>query len=169
VIGAVSESTEAEPNNAIGAAQKVDLPVSINGTVEMANDVDNYAFEARAGQCLVFEILASALGSSLDSTLTLLDEKGVVVAGNEDFKKSADSLLSYTIAVTGKYMIRVSDALGAGSRRHFYRLTVGELPFRDRCFPAWRAQRRWRVTLSGFNLGGLQRTTVRALQFRITS
>jgi hypothetical protein len=156
VVGAVKEADETEPNNSVEASQKISLPTCINGFVGTGNDADHYTFEARAGQCLVFEVMASAIGSSLDSTLSLIDPAGRIIASNEDFNKSADSVLGFTFATAGKYSIRVTDSLGGGSRRHFYRLTVGELPYVTGIFPLGVRKEGGEVSLSGFNLNADQ-------------
>ena len=57
---------EKEPNNQTGNAQKVKLPVVVDGVVDM-NDSDVYAIQAEAGETLVFQILASRLGAGLDA------------------------------------------------------------------------------------------------------
>lgn len=153
-VGALPEVDEKEPNNGLTEAQKITPPVTVNGTIEMANDSDYYRFQAKPGQQFVFEIVAAALQSSLDATLTLLDEKGNVLASNDDFNEQSDSVLAYTFTQAGAYIIRVSDALSSGSKRHFYRLTVGELPYVTGVFPLGvRRGATTELTLEGFNLG----------------
>jgi hypothetical protein len=41
-------------------------------------------------------VIASTLGSRLDSVVTLLDEKGRQLASNDDFDGRRDSLLAYS-------------------------------------------------------------------------
>jgi hypothetical protein len=151
MIGALSEIVETEPNDT--SAQAIELPVTINGVLGIANDNDLYRFEARAGQQIVFEVTGSAIRSSLDSTLTLTDESGQVLASNEDFN-GRDSLLAHTFAKDGRCVVRVSDALNGGGRSHFYRLTVGELPYITGVFPLGAARGTpAEVEVDGFNLG----------------
>jgi hypothetical protein len=153
VVGALREAAEAEPNHDPAAAQALALPVTLNGTVEKADDVDRYRFEARAGQQLVFDVLAARIGSSLDSVVTLRDAAGAVVARADDFRGRTDSLLAHRFAQTGTYTLEVGDGLNGGGTGHFYRLSVGELPYVTDVFPL--GVRRGAVTtvkLDGFNL-----------------
>jgi hypothetical protein len=160
-VGAQPEEMEKEPNNSSATAQKTTLPVTLTGTIDSASDADHFQVDATAGQELVFEVVAAALGSNLDSTLTLMDAKGRVLATNEDFNKSADSVLGYTFSQAGSYTVRVSDGVGGGSRRHFYRLTIGELPFVTSFFPLGVPKPTGgEIALAGFNLGSLPRVRV---------
>src|SRR5215510_7356633 len=160
-VGALPEISEVEPNNNLASAQKITTPVTINGVLETANDVDCYRLEAKAGQELVFEVVASAIRSNLDSTLTLLDEKGRVLASNENFNGKPDSLLAYTFTQSGAYIVRISDALNGGSKRHFYRLTIGELPYVASVFPLGVSKiAGGQIVLEGFNLGDVHTARV---------
>lgn len=151
-VGAVPEVAEIEPNDT--SPQNLDLPMTVNGALGMASDNDYYRFVAKAGQQIVFEVIASSIRSSLDSTLTLMDEKERVLASNEDFNGRADSVLAHTFAETGPYVVRVSDALNGGGRGHFYRLTIGELPYITNVFPLGAANgSSVEIEVDGFNLG----------------
>ncbi len=55
-----------EPNNLPANAQKVNLPLVVNGVIEN-NDTDLFAFHEEAGETLLFQIAASRLGAGLDS------------------------------------------------------------------------------------------------------
>ncbi len=55
-----------EPNNLPANAQKVNLPLVVNGVIEN-NDTDRFAFHEEAGETLLFQIAASRLGAGLDS------------------------------------------------------------------------------------------------------
>ena len=83
------EVIEAEPNDALSAAQKIAIPSTIRGRVWTAAavaaggvrsiDQDVYRFTARKGQKLVFEAAAQQLGSPLDSIIEVLDAEGRAV------------------------------------------------------------------------------------------
>jgi hypothetical protein len=153
VVGALAEAAEAEPNDEPAAAQAVRLPVTVNGTVAKASDVDRYSFEARAGQELVFEVLAARIGSSVDAYLALRDAAGNVVAKSDDFRGRTDSLLAHRFAQAGTYTLEVGDGLHGGGSGHFYRLTLGELPYVTDVFPLGiRRGSTGAVALRGFNL-----------------
>ena len=144
---------ETEPNHSAKHAAIVALPTGLWGTLAARGDVDHIAFEAKAGQTIVCELSAKRLGSALNGVLTLLDPAGEVVAGNNDFDGQEDPLVAYTIPADGQYTVRISDLSLTGSDKHFYRLTVGELPYVTACYPvAVPANQEAEVDLVGYNL-----------------
>ena len=89
-VGNTPEVVESEPNNSPAQAQRVSLPVTINGHIAPANsstpgsaagdsrpaDEDYFRFAARKGQHLNIEEQAARLGSPLDSVVEVLDGDG---------------------------------------------------------------------------------------------
>jgi hypothetical protein len=89
-VGDTPEIVESEPNNTLAQAQRVSIPVTINGHIASANaktsdsavrtsrraDEDFFRFAARKGQRLNIEVQASQLGSPLDSVVEVLDGDG---------------------------------------------------------------------------------------------
>ena len=89
-VGNVPEIVESEPNNTPAQAQRVTIPVTINGHIASANaktpdsavgnsrpaDEDYFRFAARKGQHLNIEVQAARLGSPLDSVVEVLDGYG---------------------------------------------------------------------------------------------
>jgi GxxExxY protein len=75
-----AELVEAEPNDALAAAQLIPVPGSVNGRLFAArpgqNDADLFAFDARQGQQIVLETLAARAGSPADTRIEVLDAKG---------------------------------------------------------------------------------------------
>lgn len=148
-VGAAPEAAETENDS----PQQVDLPITVNGVLESANDFDEYRFEAKAGQQLVFEVVAAVIRSALDSTLKLMDDKGRVLATNDDFNSRPDSVLAYAFGESGSFVVRITDVLNGGGNRHFYRLTIGELPYVTSVFPLGAPTRSTaEFELEGFNL-----------------
>jgi hypothetical protein len=125
---------EQEPNNTPAMAQKINLPIIVNGRIEKRGDVDVFSFTGRAKQTIVAEIRARRLDSVLDSYLKLTDAEGKVIAANDDFEDKAqglitdhaDSLLQATLPKEGTYYLHVRDTRGHGSPEHSYRLRVSE-------------------------------------------
>ena len=144
---------EAEPNNRPGEAAPVALPAGLWGVLASRGDVDHVGFDAKAGQTIVCELSARQFGSALNAMLTLLDPAGQVVAANNDFDGQDDPLVAYTIPKDGRYTVRINDLARAGSEKHFYRLSLGQLPFVTGCFPIGvPANQESEVQLAGFNL-----------------
>lgn len=77
---------EAEPNDALSAAQQLPIPSTVTGRVSAAaspagvnpasTDHDVFRFTARKGQHLVFDVTAQQLGSPLDSIVEVLGADG---------------------------------------------------------------------------------------------
>ncbi len=127
------EEAEKEPNNTRAKPQNVQLGVTVNGRIDRPGDQDSFAFRATAGTKVVAEVAARRLGSPLDSTLTLTDAKGRVLAFNDDFvdpcaatvMHQADSQLSATLPASGTYVVTVRDAQRRGGTEYAYRLRIG--------------------------------------------
>ena len=76
VLDTLPECLEQEPNNDPARAQKVTLPIIVNGRVDRPDDWDVFEFTARAGDTIVAEVMARRLDSPLDSLLKLTDADG---------------------------------------------------------------------------------------------
>jgi hypothetical protein len=154
-VGTFRESVEKEPNNDIAHAQPVTFPLLMNGIIQ-AGDYDYFKFEARAGQTLTFDVAAERLESTLDSVLSLLDEKGNELAYVDDYYWFKDPHLAYTFEKAGTYYLRVFGTSESGSDVADYRLRAGEMPQVDYVMPGG-GQRGGtaELTLSGVNLGAV--------------
>ena len=81
----------------------------IDGVVE-PDDYDVFRFHAEAGQTLIFDVMATRAGSRLDSTLTILDERGAELDFIDDYYIHKDPYLSFAVRKTGDYFVRVAAA-----------------------------------------------------------
>jgi hypothetical protein len=162
-VGDLAEAGELEPNDRAEQADTLVTPVTVNAVIFTDGDVDTFRFAARAGRQIVIRAMAVELGSRLDPTLTLTDERGAVIVSNDDFGESRDALLVHTPPEDGTLVVRVGDALNTGSARHVYRLTVGEVPYLTSVFPLGRRKGSTRpVRVEGVNLGTSARGSVGA-------
>jgi WD40 repeat protein/mono/diheme cytochrome c family protein len=128
------------------------LPASCWGVLNPAGDVDTFAFEAKTGQTYVFDLNAKLLGSKADAVLTLTDADGKVLASNSGYE-GGDPFLAYTFPKDGRYEVRVSDLQLGASTEHFYRLSLGALPYVVGSFPmSIGTNSDSEVQLIGFNL-----------------
>ncbi len=135
-VGQWPETAEREPNNSRDQAQEVHFPITVNGRLDPAEDVDCFRFHAEAGRTLLFEVAADRLGSPLDSFLSLQDGAGRELAVNDDGDGCAkDSLLTFNVPGTGDYFLTLRDLNYHGGSDHFYRLTMGEIPLVTAIFP----------------------------------
>ncbi len=132
-VDTLPEIVEREPNETAKSAQRVTLPVVVNGRIQAPGDVDVFAFQGRAGAQVVADVSARRLGSPLDSTVELLDPQGRRVASNDDFEDKgagllthhADSHLAATLPADGVYSIRIGDTQRKGGTEFGYRLRIG--------------------------------------------
>jgi len=126
------EFTETEPNDTPAQANRVELPVAINGRIGKAGDADYFAFTLKGKQAVKMEVRARRLGSPLDSVLTLFNEQGAEIADNDDtmdlaeplMTHHADSRIQQTLA-PGNYVLRIRDAEQRGGDEYSYRLLIG--------------------------------------------
>jgi len=146
-VGDYPDAQEAEPNNAVDQAQKIETPVTINGRIQQNGDADYFVFAAKANTVVAVDARARRLESPLDSIVTLFNSTGGQLAENDDtidesqglITQHADSYLRYTIRADGDYIVRIGDIRGnVGGEEYAYRLTVAppKQDFDLRVFPA---------------------------------
>lgn len=151
-VGAHPEVNETEPNNKLPQAQKVVTPVTINGQINGAEDEDLFAFEAKEGQQIAFDVESFPLTFALDSILTLRDAQGRPLAMGRDPHRF-DASLTYTFKKSGTYVLQIHDWTYSGGANFVYRLTMGAVPFITSIFPAGGQKgANVVVTLNGVNL-----------------
>ena len=137
-VDTLPEATEKEPNNDIKTAQKIKIPVIMNGKVNEPGDVDVFRFDGHAGEEIVAEVIARRLGSPIDSVLRLTDAAGKQLAYNDDFEDrgaglithQADSRILYKLPANGTYFVHLGDSQHNGGVEYAYRLRVAH-PQRD--------------------------------------
>ena len=107
---------------------RITPPASITGIARYRTP-ERFAFDARAGDSLVFEVRAQRFGSPVDSLLRLLDDKGKVLAVNDDatfpgeqFNK--DSRLAWTFRQAGRYTIEMRNLTMVTGENYPYQLVV---------------------------------------------
>ncbi len=154
-VGPFREVEETQVNNRLDQAQEVQLPATVRGDISDPGDVDHFRFQARAGQELVFEVLASPLGSNLNSTLVLTDREGTIRARSRP-EEGPDAVLIHRVEEDGDYTIRVKDKnMGGAMQRYHYRLRMGEYAFLTEVSALGvQAGRETSLRVSGANLAG---------------
>jgi hypothetical protein len=114
---------EKEPNGSFRKPQDIELGKTILGTIGEPMDVDVFRFSGKAGQTIIAEVNAAQVGSALDSTLTLYDDAGHVLASNDD-QNGVDSVLRVRLPSDGRYLLTLIDANDRGGAAHPYQLTI---------------------------------------------
>lgn len=133
-VSDLNEILEKEPNDTPATAQRITLPLLVNGRIGKTGDLDYFRVTGRAGQTLVAEIMARRLDSPLDSLLRLTDAAGKVLVYNDDTPDAsaalcthvADSYLRFRLPADGEYYIQVSDVQRHGGDEYAYRLRLSE-------------------------------------------
>jgi len=156
IVSDLPEIAETEPNSTIDQANMLALPAVVNGVIESTDDLDLFKFSAEKDQRLICDVHASRLGSPLDSLLTLFDPEGKEVISN-DISNGLDSLIDYTIQVSGDYVLQIRDLRYKSGNDFFYRIRVGELPYLDTIFPLGGERgTESAVSVTGRNLGPIE-------------
>jgi hypothetical protein len=157
-IGSLREVKAREASeNSKGQPQHVELPSTLVGTISAPGETHDYEFEAKAGDELVFQVVASQLGSKLVSLLVLRDSSGKVLARAGENDNNPDAVLHYNLAHPGAYTISITDREKGGGKDHFYRVNAGPLPYITSVFPLGvRAGETEKVAIRGVNLGSQQ-------------
>ncbi|MDE0088540.1 MAG: PPC domain-containing protein [Candidatus Poribacteria bacterium] len=134
-IGEFNETNETEPNNALAEENKIGTPITVNGKIEKAGDVDRYSIKVEKGTRFVFEVKAREFRSKLDPLLTIYSHKKgeaedsveeQVLSVNDD-ASGVDAIVTFTFPEAGDYGISVRDLNDAGGGDYPYRLTIRPL------------------------------------------
>lgn len=114
---------ESEACDSIDLAVKLphSLPIAYNGILEKSGDVDYFAFIAKPGMLVRLQVFAQAVGSTIDSKITVLDSQRRIVGTNDDWT-SHDSQLDFMPGSEGTYILCVSDKLNDGNPHGVYRV-----------------------------------------------
>ena len=133
-LGTLPEVVEAETNDQAAGAQKVALPVVVNGRINRADDADVFQFEGKAGQTVVVDVDARRLESPVDSFVRVTEASGAVLGFNDDQEDGeagsnthdADSYLTVKLPADGAYFVHVTDTSRAGGEEFAYRVRISE-------------------------------------------
>src|SRR3984885_13802798 len=160
-IGSLPEVKISEKSG--NTAQSVVLPATMVGTITAPGDKDRYEFDGKTGEEVVFEVVASAVGSRLESLLALSDSSGRVLAEAGRHDNSPDATLHYRLPQDGRYTLTISDREGSGGNDDYYRLDAGALPYITSYFPLGvYAGETTTVAVEGVNLGGIRELKIDA-------
>lgn len=154
------EALEQEPNDRLETATPASLPFTGVGAIAQPGDRDGYRFRAEAGHEVVCEVVASQIRSKLASVLTLHDEHGRVLAETAGMEGTPDALLTYRVASSGQFIVRVRDLENQAGGDVAYRLNVAVVPVAAAVFPLGVGPRGGKVLVTGPNLGTGMEVTV---------
>ncbi|MBI5397117.1 MAG: hypothetical protein HZA91_17605 [Verrucomicrobia bacterium] len=131
-LDALPEAFEKEPNDTEAHAQKVTLPVIVNGRIDKEDDWDIFQFAGKAGETVVVEVSARRLDSPVDSVIKLTDAAGKLLAFSDDREDlgagvnthHADSYFMAKLPANGAYYVHIGDTGRKGGEEYGYRLRI---------------------------------------------
>jgi len=133
-LDTLPECLDQESNDEPSKAQKVNLPVIVNGRADRPGDWDVFEVEGKAGETIVADVHARRLGSPMDSFVKVTAADGKIIALNDDHYDAAsgfntdhaDSYLMVKLPANGKYYIHLGDTRRHAGKDHAYRLRISQ-------------------------------------------
>lgn len=131
-LDTLPECLDKEDNNTPARAQRVQLPIIVNGRMDRRDDADVFQFSGKAGDAVVAEVEARRLESPMDSQIRLTDASGKLLAFCDDAEDlgagvnthHADSYIMTKLPADGTYYVRVADTERNGGEEYAYRLRI---------------------------------------------
>jgi hypothetical protein len=153
-VDALPAIAEVEDNSTFGKAQKVSVPVVIDGQCP-GGDVDYFRFPAKKGQRLVIETISARIGSGVLPQIRATDAKGRFLASDDSQSLHGDCRLQFIAPEDGDYVVEISDSRYRGAAPAHYRLRIADYDFAAEIFPlGGRAGSKVEFVLRGGNLKG---------------
>ena len=134
IVGDLPEFIESEPNSIPQQAERVELPVTINGQIAGESDLDYFRFAMAKGDLVRVDVAAARLGSTLDPLIQLLGPDGRRVAA-EEVRMGADPILAFVAADSGEYRLLIANVTFKGGPSYVYRVTISQAPLIQSVFP----------------------------------
>ena len=134
-IGEFNEANENEPNDALKQENSIGTPITVNGKIQKAGDVDRFIIKAEKGTRLVCSVNSRQHRSKLDPILTIYSHKQgetaesvteQVLSVNDD-ASGTDAQITFTFPEAGNYGLSIRDLNSAGGEDYPYRLTIRPL------------------------------------------
>jgi ribosomal protein L40E len=131
-LDTLPECLDAESNDEPSRAQKVTLPIIVNGRMDRPGGWDVFEVEGKGGETIVAEVHARRLGSPFDSFVKITGADGRIIALNDDHYDAAsglntdhaDSYLMAKLPADGKYFVHLGDTRRHAGKEYAYRLRI---------------------------------------------
>jgi len=130
------------------------LPLNVWGTLLETGQQDGFRFAAKSGQMIILDLAAKRIESKMISPrLEVFDATGKLLVANNGLDSGSDPFIAFSPPRDGEFSARVREITLEGSPNHFYRLTIGELPYVTGWWPlAVPPDRESTIHLVGLNL-----------------
>jgi hypothetical protein len=114
-----------EPPAGAPLPELVAPPVGVSGRIATAGEQDRFRIPVSSGAKLRFDVLARRANSALDGVLSIQNEQGAELAGNDDRPRTSDPGLDFTVPDgVAAIVVVLRDLEGRGGADYFYRLSV---------------------------------------------
>ncbi len=107
-IDDLPEVLESEPNDTPDRAQRVTLPVVVNGRIDRPGDVDCWSFAGRKGEMVQLQMHGWRFGSPLRGVIEVHDDAGKALAQSLP-QPQPDPSVFFIVPRDGTYVARVRD------------------------------------------------------------
>jgi hypothetical protein len=105
--------------------QELSGPGAVTGVLSQRYGTDRYRALGSKGDVWAIDVLAEAIGSSLDVSLAIFSEAGVELKRFDDVVGTTDARVEFKLPADGAYDLVVGDTSGtSGQLTSIYRLTV---------------------------------------------
>jgi len=121
-VGTMKETTCHDPRDSRDKAAVIGVNSIINAVMPQ-RAVDHYCFSAKAGSRYAIECAAVGIDSKLTPVVIVADDRGRDLLVNR-----TGGVLDFSSDTDGTFLIKVNDLTYQGSNRHFYRLSLREIP-----------------------------------------
>jgi hypothetical protein len=135
LVGDLPEFIETEPNSRPELAERISLPVVINGQIAGERDQDFFVFHASAGAVVVCDAMAARIGSPLEPVLAITDARGKRLEVDE-LRVGTDPVIAFRAAADGDYRLHVANLSFYGGPAYVYRITITTAACALFAFPA---------------------------------
>jgi hypothetical protein len=120
-----AHAIEREPNDIAEKASAIDIPVSLNGRFEKAEDRDCFRFTAKKDQRLVFLTRSRTAGSPCDVFLELRDKHNKLIAESNP-SGAQDTALTNRFDDDGDYFLVTRELAGRAAPDLAYQIQISE-------------------------------------------
>ncbi len=121
----------AAPARTRNKPQPVSIPAALSGAFDQKKGAQFFAFDAAAGERLVFDVDSMKLGYLDDPLVALYSADGRLLASHDDRVQqngdeppNLDSYLVYTFEKPGRYLAMIRDCAERGDPNYVYRLAI---------------------------------------------
>lgn len=105
------------------------IPSGVSGRFLESGEQDVFLLDVTPGAKLRFEVFADRIGSPIDASLEIQNEKGARLAANDDIAGTPDPRVDYTVPANVKLLrIAVKDTNGRSGPNCIYRIAVTPVP-----------------------------------------